>query len=67
MTKVNTTPNIESPDAFYSDLISAHDGLSREESEALNARLILLMANQIGDGALLRELIELSKIRGNYS
>lgn len=36
-------------DGFYELLLDAHQGLSREQSEALNARLILLLANQVGD------------------
>ena len=36
-------------DAFYELLMSAHDGLSEQESHALNMRLVLIMANEIGD------------------
>ena len=56
-----TEPNLQSPDAFYSDLIAAHEGLSDAESEAFNARLILLLANHIGDHSVLREALEASK------
>ncbi|MCB1833024.1 MAG: DUF2783 domain-containing protein [Geminicoccaceae bacterium] len=45
-------------DEFYAMLIDAHDGLDDEQSEALNARLLLLLANQIGDLDTLREAIE---------
>ena len=45
-------------DEFYEHLIDAHHGLSDEESEALNARLILLLANHIGDLKVLREALE---------
>jgi hypothetical protein len=45
---MNTAPNIEDPDTFYAALMQAHQGLSPSESEALNARLILLLANQVG-------------------
>lgn len=44
-------------DDFYNALMEAHDGLSEAESHALNARLILLMANQIGDLDVLRDLL----------
>lgn len=37
------------PDAFYQALIRAHEGLDEAASHALNARLVLLMANEIGD------------------
>ena len=44
-------------DAFYDALIAAHQGLSDEQSELLNARLVLLLANHIGDLTVLREAI----------
>ena len=44
-------------DGFYELLLDAHQGLSPEQSEALNARLILLLANQIGDAGVLAECI----------
>ncbi|MGL4496658.1 MAG: DUF2783 domain-containing protein [Beijerinckiaceae bacterium] len=55
--KLRTDSNIAAPDDFYEALIAAHRNLSREDSEALNARLILLLANQIGDHAVLIEAI----------
>ena len=45
--------NIADPDAFYEALIAAHEGLSDEQSNLLNARLLLLLANQVGDAATL--------------
>ncbi len=54
---LNTDPNIRDPDGFYAELIAAHDGLSDDESVALNARLILLLANHIGDRAVLSEAL----------
>ena len=44
-------------DEFYEALMSAHDGRTAEESEALNARLILMMANEIGDVDRLKTLM----------
>jgi hypothetical protein len=44
-------------DDFYNALMDAHEGLSEADSHALNARLILLMANQIGDLGVLRDLL----------
>jgi len=44
-------------DEFYEHLIEAHNGLSDEQSEAFNARLILLLANHIGDLKVLREAL----------
>ncbi|WP_417797878.1 DUF2783 domain-containing protein [Terasakiella pusilla] len=51
---LNTKPNIASPDDFYQDLIDLHRDLSDEESRDLNARLILLLANHIGDMGILK-------------
>jgi uncharacterized protein DUF2783 len=50
--------NLQDADGFYEQLLDAHQGLSREQSELLNARLILLLANQVGDAEVLRECIE---------
>jgi len=51
---LNLEPNLERPDDFYEALIEAHRGLAPEQSAMLNAKLILLLANQIGDLATLR-------------
>ena len=58
---MNTEPHINDVDGFYEHLLDAHQGLSREASEALNARLILLLANQIGDAALLRRCVDAAR------
>ncbi|MGI9400470.1 MAG: DUF2783 domain-containing protein [Rhizobiaceae bacterium] len=57
MGELNTVPNISDPDGFYAELLSAHEGLSDDESAALNARLILLLANHVGDRDTLRQAI----------
>lgn len=44
-----TAANIANPDDFYAELLATHEGLSKAESDALNARLILILANHIGD------------------
>jgi hypothetical protein len=48
-------------DAFYDALIEAHRGLADEASERLNARLVLLLANHIGDLHVLREALALAR------
>ncbi|MGJ8545854.1 MAG: DUF2783 domain-containing protein [Sulfitobacter sp.] len=48
-------------DAFYNALMGAHEGLSETQSHALNARLILVLANEIGDLAKLTALIDAAK------
>ena len=53
MTALNTEPNIPDPAGFYAELLAAHEGLTDDESTAMNARLILLLANHIGDRAVL--------------
>ena len=52
---LNTDPNIERPDDFYEALIDLHRDLTEEQSRQLNARLILLLANHIGDMEVLSE------------
>ena len=54
---LNTAPNIEQPDDLYQELIDAHNGLSDQQSVELNARLVLLLANHIGDLTVLRQAI----------
>jgi hypothetical protein len=58
---LNTEANIARPDDFYQALIDAHAGLSEAESAAFNARLILLLANQVGDYDTLRAAIAAAK------
>jgi hypothetical protein len=54
---LRTTLNIAAPDDFYEALIDAHRGLTEQQSTTLNAKLILLLANHIGDLAVLREAL----------
>ncbi|MDW5443592.1 DUF2783 domain-containing protein [Polaromonas sp. SM01] len=56
-----TSPNLQDADAFYECLLDAHQGLSREQSELLNARLILILANQLGDTQVLQACIAAAK------
>jgi len=57
MTMLNTDANLSSPDDFYQELIDAHRDLSAAQSALLNARLILLLANHVGDLAVLRQAL----------
>lgn len=54
---LNLEPAITAPDDFYEALIAAHRDLSEAESQMLNARLILLLANQVGDTDILKAAI----------
>lgn len=56
-----TTPNLPRPDEAYARLIAAHEGLSEAESHAMNARLILILMNHIGDDAVLQEALALAR------
>jgi len=54
---MNTALNFQDADGFYEQLLDAHLRLSREQSELLNARLILLLANQVGDARVLQDCV----------
>ena len=60
-----TEPHIPHPDDFYAALLAAHEGLSDQESASLNARLVLLLANQCSDPALLLECIAAARATGD--
>ena len=57
-----TAPNIANPDDFYEALIDMHRDLDDAQSQAVNARLILLLANHIGDMQVLREAMTHARI-----
>lgn len=52
---LKTDLNLAAPDDVYQALIDLHRGLTPAQSELVNARLILLLANHVGDAAVLRE------------
>ena len=54
MAALNTEPNLAAPDDFYEALIGMHRGLTDAQSALVNAKLILLLANHIGDADVLR-------------
>ncbi len=58
---MKTTPHFQDADTFYEQLLDAHAGLTREQSELLNARLILILANQIGSREVLAECIRAAR------
>ncbi|MCU9836521.1 DUF2783 domain-containing protein [Ruegeria sp. WL0004] len=58
MSDLILTPNINGADDFYAELLAAHEGLDKAQSDALNARLVLVLANQIGDRAILTQAIQ---------
>lgn len=56
-TTMKTDLNLQDADGFYEQLLDAHQGLNAEQSQLLNARLILLLANQVGDASVLARCI----------
>lgn len=57
------TPNVPDPDGFYEELINAQRELTDEQVELMNAKLILVLANQVGDRATLSEALALARPR----
>ena len=60
MTRLIDTPNLADPDGFYAELLDVHAGLSEAESNALNARLVLILSNHIGEESVLTQALQLA-------
>ena len=58
---LNLEPNLPDPDGLYDALLRAHEGLDKAQSDAFNARLILILCNHIGDPAVIREALAAAK------
>ena len=58
MSELNLKANIAGADDFYAELLAIHDGKSKEQSDAINARLILSLANHVGDRAILTDAMQ---------
>ena len=56
-----TSPNFSAADDFYEALIDAHHDLDNVQSLALNARLVLLLANHIGDFGVLKQALNAAR------
>ncbi len=65
MTDLILTPNLDSADDFYAGLLAAHEGLDKADCDAFNARLVLLLANHIGDADVLSQALKAAKLQGN--
>jgi len=63
MENLITEPNLADPDGFYETLIEAHRNLTEDQSADFNSRLILLLANHIGDWAVLQEALSAAEER----
>lgn len=59
---LNVEPNLADPDEFYEALLDAHRGLTSSQSQDLNARLILLLSNHIGDLPVLRDALRRARL-----
>ena len=65
MSDLILSPNIDKADDFYAELLAAHEGLEKADSDALNARLVLVLANHIGDSAVLSDAIRAAALTDN--
>jgi Protein of unknown function (DUF2783) len=61
MTKLITDSQFADPDSAYRALVEARRSLSDTEASALDSKLVLILANHIGDLEVLREAIALAK------
>jgi hypothetical protein len=59
--KLNIETNIADYDGFYERLIDTHNGLTEEESQMVNAKLVLLLANHVGDAEVLAQALALAR------
>jgi 3-(3-hydroxy-phenyl)propionate hydroxylase len=60
MSELVLTPNLSDSDLFYEQLMNLHRDLTDGQSAAANARLILLLANHIGDEAVLEQALRIA-------
>ena len=58
MSQLNIEPNLQNADEFYEALIDAHRDLTLEQSHLMNAKLVLLLANHIGDLDVLKNAMQ---------
>lgn len=63
MSDLILTPNIDGADDFYAELLATHEGLDKADSDALNARLVLVLANHIGNRAILTQALAAAALK----
>lgn len=61
MSDLETSPNLDNADVVYNRILAAHQGLDMAESAAFNARLVLVLANHIGDEDVIAQALELAR------
>ncbi|MBI5257184.1 MAG: DUF2783 domain-containing protein [Burkholderiales bacterium] len=64
MTTLITDPHTADPDGFYEALIHSQRDLDADQAALMNAKLVLILANHIGDRAVLDEAIALARPAG---
>lgn len=64
---LNLSPNIPDPDGFYQELIDSQRDMSEAEAETMNCKLILILANHIGDRDVLRQAIAMAAKKSGAS
>jgi len=55
---LTTQANIPDPDGFYQELIDSQRGKTDDEAALMNCKLVLILANHIGDRDVLREALK---------
>ncbi len=58
---LNREPNIADPDGFYQELIESQRELNDAQADMLSSKLVLILANHVGDREVLREAIALAR------
>ena len=58
---LNLEPNASKPDEIYAAIMQMHEGLSEDESANVNARMILMLANHIGDARVVKEAAKIAR------
>ncbi len=61
MTALNLAPRLSDPDALFAALVAAHEGLPTPASRRLDAKLVLLLANHIGDAAVVLDALRVAQ------
>lgn len=64
---LNLDPNIPDPDGFYQELIDSQRDMTDAQAQMMNCKLILVLANHIGDRAVLREALKVAGGAGERS
>ena len=61
---LDLSPRLSDPDALFAALVAAHDGLDAAASRRLDAQLVLLLANHIGDAEVVMDAIQVARSTG---